>query len=329
MRVWPKRVLWALLSAVIIAVAGGFFAIGQRSGAYGYHALWRRGGAYWITLAPDDARLSPAMRRALTLPSPTATPGPLVWREVEPGFAVAEMAAMVEGQAVDRILLSRIDPARYRFVVRNAAAGDKGLDEWEKALPNAVLTVNGSYFDKKGRPDTPFVSEGEALGPQTYDAQAGAFVAGTDFAGIRPLGGQTWQAAFAGASNAMVSYPLLIGSDGRTHVAIKSRWLANRSFVGQDSQGRILIGSTEDAFFSLERLASFLKDAPLDLTLALNLDGGPIACQSVRLKGYHRRLYARWEAQVAGEQVQLLRWPLSRASWAMPIVLTVERRPQS
>lgn len=35
----------------------------------------------------------------------------------------------------------------------------------------------------------------------------------------------------------MVSYPLLIGTDGQTHVVTSSKWLANRTFVGKDGQG--------------------------------------------------------------------------------------------
>ena len=86
------------------------------------------------------------------------------------------------------------------------------------------------------------------------------------------------------------------------------------------------MGTTREAFFSLDRLADFLIAARLDLKLALNLDGGPIACQSVRGPGYHRKFHARWEAQVTGDQVKLLSWPFASASWAMPMVLTVERR---
>jgi hypothetical protein len=147
---------------------------------------------------------------------------------------------------------------------------------------------------------------------------------------LRDLTHADWQGAFTGARNAMVSYPLLLGEDGQSHVNVKSRWLANRTFVAQDRTGRILVGTTKEAFFSLDRLASFLRDAPLDIALALNLDGGPIACQSVRLDGFQRRFYAQWEAQVRegapqGNEVSLLRWPIAQATWAMPVVLTVER----
>ena len=321
-----RRKSTVLILVLLIAMLGTVGWIWQRDGAYGFNVLFRRGGTYWIHMNADDPRLSPSMRLALKNPPPPAVSGVLTWKEIEPGFEVAELPVIANGREVDRILLDRIDPVRFRFVVRNGADGTKGLDEWERVLPQAVLIVNGSYYDLKGRPATPFISEGEALGPRRYEAKAGAFVAGKETAVIRDLSRQGWQAALAGASNAMVSYPLLIGSDGQTHVSVHSRWLANRTFVGQDRQGRIVVGTTKEAFFSLERLAEFLKRSPLELTVALNLDGGPIACQSVRLNGFRRKIYAHWEAQVKGDQVSLLRWPFAKATWAMPVVLTVERK---
>jgi hypothetical protein len=309
----------------LFAVAGALWLLAHAS-PYRRAVAMRRGGSYWISIAPDDPRLSPAMRRALREPPPVARSGPLRWHQLGAGFDVADLPVLVDGQVVDLVLLARIDPARYRFVARNAPRGDRGIDEWERDLPGALLIVNGSYYDGNGAPDTPFVSEGAAMGPAHYDAHAGAFIAGDDFADVRDLSHQDWRHAFAGARNAMVSYPLLIGTDGRSHVAKASRWLANRSFVARDGQGRIVIGTTREAFFPLGRLATFLKSAPLDLKVALNLDGGPLACQSVRAGGYRRKLYARWEAQVSGDKVSLLRWPRAQASWAMPVVLTVERR---
>ncbi|RFB97359.1 hypothetical protein B5K11_05600 [Rhizobium leguminosarum bv. trifolii] len=321
-----RKILFGLIAILTVVVVVGAGWLWHVAGAYGFNTVWRRGGTYWTSMKPDDERLSASMRLALNTAIPAVQPGPLTWQEPEAGFEVAELPVLADGREVDRIFLSRIDPGRFRFVTRNAPAGDTGIDEWEKALPNAVLIVNGSYYDMHGRPDTPFISEGVAMGPQQYDAKAGAFVADQDAADIRDLKRQDWQTAFAGASNAMVSYPLLIGDDGQTHVNVKSRWLANRTFVAKDALGRIVIGTTKEAFFSLDRLAEFLKTSPLDLKVALNLDGGPIACRSVRLNGYRQKFYARWEAQVDDNSVTLLRWPISEANWAMPMVLTVERK---
>ena len=316
-------VVFTIILLSVIAVSA---MIWNQFGAYGYNVIMRRGGTIWLTMKADDNRLSPSMRLALKDPIPIVQSGPMAWRTIEPGFEVAELPVLHEGHEVDRILLNRIDPRYFRFVARNSPTGDKGIDEWEMALPQAVLIVNGSYYAKNGLPDTPFISEGVAAGPSQYDAHAGVFVAGDGNAAIKDLTHSDWQTEIKGAKNAMVSYPLLIGDDGQTHVATKSNWLANRTFVGEDSQGLIIIGTTKEAFFSLGRLAAFLKSSPLGLKATLNLDGGPIACQSVRLKGFQRKFYAKWEAQTSGEQVKLLTWPVTKANWAMPIVLSVERR---
>ena len=323
----PKRkTLTRAMSIALLALAGAAGALWLHAGAYGFNVIARRGGTYWITVAPDDSRLSAAMRLALKQPAPVATAAPFAWRMLEPGFDVADMPVIAAGHQVDTILLARIDPARYRFVVHTAPQGDKGLEEWERDLPAALLIVNGSYYGFKGAPDTPLLSAGAAMGPATYDAKGGAFIAGEHSANVEDLSHRPWRPLFAGARNAMVSYPLLLGEDGQSHVATKSRWLANRSFVGRDGKGRIIVGTTREAFFPLDRLAAFLKTAPLDLKTALNLDGGPVANQSIRLPRFRRHFQARWEAQVSGDQVKLLRWPIASATWAMPVVLTVERQ---
>jgi hypothetical protein len=320
------KISFAIAAAAIVLLGAGACWVWERNGAYGFNTIIRRGGTYWITLKKDDPKLSPSMRLALRDNPPVGVAGAFEWRELEPGYEVAEMPVMADGAEADRILLNRIDPALFKFVARNAPAGDKGIDEWEKALPKAVLIVNGSYYDLRGNPDTPIISEGVPMGPTSYDAKAGAFVASDGSADIRELANQPWQAAISGAQNAMVSYPLLIGTDGQTHVATSSKWLANRTFVGKDGQGRIIVGTTKEAFFPLAALAEFLKSSPLDLKVALNFDGGPIACQSVRLDGFERKFYARWESQLHGDDVKLLRWPFANATWAMPMVLEVERR---
>ncbi len=56
-----------------------------------------------------------------------------------------------------------------------------------------------------------------------------------------------------------------------------------------------------------------------DLKVALNLDGGPVACQSVRAGGIHRLHIARWEAQEDHGTAKMLNLPVGMSE--MPIVL--------
>jgi hypothetical protein len=219
-------------------------------------------------------------------PAGPAIPGSAPeWRGLDAGFEVAEMPVLADGREIDRILLARIDPAKFRFVLQSTPPG-RTLKSWMGEL-GALMVINGSFFAKDRTPDTPIVSNGVQLGPKTYDARHGAFVASHGAAGIRDLRREDWRQSFAGAETALVSYPLLLAEDGG-HTATPSDRRANRSFAGQDTAGRIVFGTTQDGSFTLPGLAEFLKASPLGLSLALNLDGGPYACQAIAVGGYRR-----------------------------------------
>jgi phosphodiester glycosidase len=305
------------MGAILLLIAGAIFAF----------PLWNKavvsfGGFSTFSVSPDSSCLSQSMRLALAT-SAVAKAGPLTWRTIAQGFEVGDLAAFVDGKDVDHIFLARIDPIRFRFIVRNAPDGSNDLDEWVARLKPA-LVVNGSYYAHDGKPDTPVVADGVTLGPREYDAKAGAFIASTALTGIRDLAAEDWKSLFSYADDAMVSYPLLV-KGGAANVSTETHWLANRSFVGQDQDGRIIIGTTTDAFFSLFTFSRFLVDAQLGLALALNLDGGPVASQSVQLNGFTHRTYGRWEAQLHGNKLRLFAWcygflPMPTP---MPIILAV------
>lgn len=311
-----KRLTFA--AVLIAAFAASLGVLYTQHGLYGFNVLLRRGGSFWIPVTADDPRLSDAMKQALSTDPPTATAGPFAWKEVGPGFEVAELPVMANGAEIDRILLSRIDPARYRFIVRNAPAGSTDLKGWMREL-GAAFVINGSYFGKRGTPDTPFLSDGKMLGPVDYRATHGAFIAADTTTAVYDLTANDWKTVFSGAHDALVSYPLLLAADGTTRPALSSRWLANRSFVGQDHAGLIVLGTTTDAFFPLDRLAKFLRDAPLDLATVLNLDGGPVACQGVAVGSYRRDFCGKWELEDNDGKLSLLTW--NWGSWSLPVVL--------
>jgi hypothetical protein len=316
-----RVLLVAILSVGGLAIAA-FLA---RYGISGVNVILRREAHVWVGAKADDSRISPSMRLALQAEPPAATAGPFAWQTLDRGFDVAELPVLAGETEVDRILLARIDPARFAFQVATRASRDRDALDWMQHL-GAVLVINGSYFSRNGTPATPLLSARVLSGPAEYNARHGAFVASASFVGIRDLAQQHWREAFRGADHAMVSYPLLIGTDGQSRSKGNARWLANRSFVGQDGAGRIVLGTTRDAFFSLDRLAAFLRAAPLDLKLALNLDGGPIACQAVNFRGFSRDVCGEWETATEGDELRLLRPLFGKRRWGLPIVLAVVPR---
>jgi hypothetical protein len=315
-----RFVRWAFIAAIVLLMAGGVGLYSQ-TGWYGFNMILRRGGSIWVPVASGDSRISNSMRLALGGSVPAVHSGAPDWVMREDGFETAELAVLAGDNEVDRLLLVRIAPEKFRFSVFNAPSGRRGLDEWMTSL-GAKFVVNGSYFAIDGSPDTPFMSEGVTSGPKNYDATHGAFIVSDGFVGVRDLQGVPWRDALAGARHAMVSYPLLTGP-GPSRVKSDWRWLANRSFVGQDSAGRIIIGTTKDAFLSLERLAAFLRQSPLGLTLTLNVDGGPVACQGVEVAAFSRNFCGDWEMKFEDNEIKLLRPLIGSRRWGLPIVLAV------
>jgi hypothetical protein len=297
----------------------------HRAGLYGFNVLLTRGPVYWTTVTSTDPRLTPGMRLALGEAPVQAVPGAFAWRDIEAGFAVGELPVLANGVEISRIHLARVDPARFRFVVRTAPAGHKQVGDWLDEL-GAVLAINGSYYAPQGMPSTPIVSAGWTLGPAEYAAKHGAFVASATHTAVRDLTELDWRQVLAGAADAMVSYPLLLAPTGAVRVEHDTRWLADRSFIAQDRQGRIVLGTTTEGFFSLHRLAGFLRAALLDLKIALNLDGGPVACQAIAIADYRRHVCGRWELAAHGGELKLLQWPRPDKQWGLPIVLAVLRR---
>jgi hypothetical protein len=289
------------------------------AGLYGFNVVLKRGGTIWVDITPTDPRLTPSMRQALQVPPPPAQAGVLTWTLLRPGFEIAELPVTSGGAEVDRILLARIDPQAFRFEIFSRPSGDFDLDDWVTHL-GAALVVNGSYFSRYGAPETPTVIAGKPLGPAHYPARHGAFIVSSARTGIADLGSQDWRAVFKGVDYGSVSYPLLLGS-GSPRASGDARWLANRSFIGEDSAGRIVIGTTREAFFSLGRFADFLRQAPLGLVLALNLDGGPVACQAVRAGTGARDFCGRWETRFENQQLQLLQPLIGRRRWGLPLVI--------
>jgi hypothetical protein len=315
------RVLRTGILTLAVIVAGVCLTIATvfiRSGWYGLN-FFSRGAFVWRPVTSSDPRLSHSIRLALLDDPPVARAGSLTWTKRADGFETAELSAFVGGEEVDRILLARLDPEKYRFQIHNRPAGDRKLGDWMRTL-EATLVVNGSYYDGKGRPATPLVSHGFASGPNEYHANNGAFIVSDNRVGLRDLHRENWKDLFNTARYALVSYPLLVAPE---HYPVKSssRWLANRTFVGQDSSGLIILGTTTDAFFSLERLSHFLTEAPLDLVLALNLDGGPVACQGISIGGYARDFCGEWELNDDGGKLRVLSSMIGQRRVGLPIVL--------
>ena len=190
----PKKFgLWTAAALLVgcAAAAGCYFCARW----YGFEVIAWRGASAWVAVTPKDSRLSESMRVALRDVVPQAQSGAFQWERRAEGLETAELPVLAEGKEVDRLLLVRIDPAKYRFEVRNAPAGDRDLSNWMNQL-HAVVVTNGSYFTQDGTPATPLLSDRTQLGPAAYHATHGAFAVSDHFTGLYDLQQQDWRDLF-------------------------------------------------------------------------------------------------------------------------------------
>jgi hypothetical protein len=249
--------------------------------------------------------------------------GPLTWSAPAPGFEAADIAVLSGATEIDRLLVARIDPARFKFELHAAPDAARELADWVK-VTGAVLVINGSYFARDGQPATPIIARGQPMGPKAYGTKHGAFIVNANGPQVLDLSKRRWQDAFRGASEATVSFPMLIGADGKSRAQNSDPLrLANRSFIGQDGNGRIIVGTTKTGSFSLDRFAEFLAVSGLSLARALNLDGGPPACQAIKIGTFTRSVCSNSETSSDAGQLRALGQLFGQRPWGLPIVLAV------
>jgi len=277
--------------------------------------------AGWLTLhATRPAWLRFAL--ATPVPAPRADFGG--WTARAPGLETADIELSVDGRWVDHIALCRLDPRRHRFTVHWDETRARTVEQWQQAL-GAEVVINGSYFLPDGSPQTPLRSDGRAIGPARYTSIHGAFVAG-DGVGILDLKGKNVLDAIAPFPQAMVSYPLLVDEAREVRAPPSRDWLASRSFVAIDQEGRVILGTTRSGFFTLRRLGDYLKTAPLGIRVALNFDGGPVASQMVKAGAFERVVIGNAEITDGGDVARVFYQAHRTSRWTLPIVLAVTPR---
>jgi len=234
-------------------------------------------------------------------------------------MATAELDLRLGNEVVDQMALVRLDPKFFRFSVHWDPRAARTAEDWQKELGAAVV-VNGPYFGHDNHPLTPLRAAGRRLGPETYQSDHGALVANERQVKILDLRGRDVDQAISPFPQAMVSYPLLIDSAGNNRAVETRHWLASRNFVAIDAQGFVIIGTTRTGFFTIYRLAEFLKSSPLQLRAALNLDGGPLVSQVVRSGDFSRSFHGTAEISDSADVLRPFWHAYCGIHWTLPIV---------
>ncbi len=249
------------------------------------------------------------------------------WEEAQAGLEFALVPVYFLGGYADRMVLVRADLELFRLEVFFGPEAHS-ISDWQKQLGAAVVINSSFYQNDPLAPTTPILSGGRALGPKNYRSSHGAFMAeprkkGLERFVLRDFNREKVDLEKSGYTQGVVSYPMLIDGSGRVRAVPNPRWRADRSFIAADRRGRMVLGTTEGGFFSLNRLGRFLKAAEgLELEHALNLDGGPPACLCVKAKNLEYLALGRYESNdSAGREIFF--WGAVEVVWPLPGVIAL------
>ena len=220
-----------------------------------------------VDLTPTSVPLPTITQR----PTATSTPRDTGWQSIAPGVEYRELK-IDQGDRSDRLRIARIDPAQTRLHVLYDPDRSRRVSEW-LSTSNALLAVNGNYFDPQNQALGLVVQDGQRRGGVVYEGFGGMFAVNGDAARVR------WNVTdpYLGEplTDALQNFPMLVLPGGSPNLEIDDNGRRSlRTAVGQDRSGRIVFVVSPAPTFTLTEYGQWLAASDLDLDAALNLDGG-------------------------------------------------------
>lgn len=223
------------------------------------------------------------------------------WRTLSRGLTFTEVEVYYDQKPVESLAVVKIDPALNTFQVFHGQR--QTLTDWQEQI-QAPVVFNASYFDTKGQPVGLVLRDGQPLGPLNNRRMRGMFVA--EPRGISPdlpratildLKGLTVEPKKFPWKQGVQSFPLLL--DYKGHIRVReSDKKSYRTVIAADRNGNILVFNTAGDFFTLYKMAQFLKASAFDIDSALNLDGGSEAQLYIKTKDFEYYSPPSWQSRL-------------------------------
>ncbi|PDW02556.1 phosphodiester glycosidase family protein [Candidatus Viridilinea mediisalina] len=217
------------------------------------------------TLMPSPTGMAPIAATATPLSQDGA------WQTAAAGIELRRMRVAV-GNIQAPLSLVRIDPSQVRFVVGYQPYTPPTLGQWA-AQHNALVVINGGFFDANGHSVSLLVQAGEAIG-SSYVERGGMFaVTPSGAVLLRALSDTPYDPAEP-LAEALQGWPLLVRPGGTPAYDYEDGQRARRSVIALDRSGRVLLIASASSAFTLAELSHWLANSDLELDAAVNLDGG-------------------------------------------------------
>ncbi len=198
------------------------------------------------------------------------------WQEVEKGYAIGRYALGQPHEVLKaEVLLVRFD-LRYftlRMITAPAAGPQKSDLRTMTLSANGLAGINANFFDAQGAPLGLIIQDGQLIHRLQH---GGRLLTGVFYvAGQKPHIVHRDHFSKLDAECALQGGPLLI-VDGKPMQIADPKEQSRRSGIALTNRGEVIIFATFLRFpgAALEQIQQMLLDPMLDISAALNLDGG-------------------------------------------------------
>lgn len=234
------------------------------------------------------------------------------WEALRPGleFTVVRGEPYCRRGSAD-IGVLRIDTERFRLAVHHysehADERPLGIVEWQRRTRGVAVFNAGQYY-----PDMSYmgllISNGSVVSGTPHPEFKAALVAeptqsqrrrGTHARRARVLDLETDELRSQEPPWEEVAQSFMLFDRHGTVRVRKSDRVANRTVVGEDAQGRLLVITTEGGY-TLWELAQLLQAGHLDLKHAMCMDGGAEAKLVIKMERFAWASFGPWDGRDDG-----------------------------
>lgn len=194
---------------------------------------------------------------------------PTTWQQVAEGLSVR--IYQPTPSATSALQAVRINPTIHNFRVHYQPDQPLSINEWQQALPDALVIVNANFFTPENTALGLLVSDGIIHG-STYVGRGGTFAVQNGDVAVysttqRPYRGEAFD-------QAIQAFPMFIADGQQVYADRSQQRITRRTVIGQDSIGQIILMVTPGFGLGLYDLARYLPQTDIGFVNAFNLDGG-------------------------------------------------------
>ena len=222
------------------------------------------------------------------------------WRELAPGAEFTTLRGDPYCRAGSSAIgVLRLDPARVRLRVRHFSREPERrplpITEWQRRSEAFAVFNAGQYYGDYSYMGL-LAAGGRLVSRRPHPTYRAALVAGPRGGGagarVLDLSRERLDADSLGWEEVAQSF-MLFDRAGTVRVR-RSDQVAPRTAVAEDRRGRLVVLTTEGGY-TLRDFAELLQRSPLDLALAMAMDGGREAEMLVRAGGFRYASFGQWE----------------------------------